>query len=109
MSWLIIAFVIPIIVAWANGTTYAFAFGVVGAGVLLYFINIFLIRSFIKRRAPLTLQDDSWEATAGTGIVPKWVSVLGLVAFGLVPAGLVPAGLVIAVLLWLGVIANRAS
>ena len=30
-----------------------------------------------------------WEATAGKGIVPKWVSVIGLIGIAFVPSGLV--------------------
>lgn len=103
MSWLILALIIPIVVAWLNGSTYGFAFSVFGFGILLYFINVFLIRHFIKSRAPSSFEDGSWEATAGTGAVPKWVSSLGLVGIGFVPSGLI-----VALLLWLGVVANKA-
>lgn len=103
MSWLVIAFVIPIVVAWLNGSTYSFAFSVFGVGILLYFINVFLIRYFIKGRAPSTLENGSWETTAGTGMVPKWVSAVGLVG-----TGFVPSGLIVALPLWLGVIASKA-
>jgi hypothetical protein len=72
-------------------------------GIVLYFINIFLIRYFIKRQAPSSLEDGSWEMTAGTGMVLKWVSALGLVGIAFVPSGLI-----VALLLWLGVVANKA-
>jgi hypothetical protein len=103
MSWFFLALIIPIIVAWLNGSTYTFASSVLVIGVLLYFINIFLIRYFIQKRAPSILEDDSWEMTAGPGIVPKWVSALGIVGLGFIPSGLV-----VALLLWLGVVANKA-
>jgi hypothetical protein len=91
------------LVAWLNGSTYTFAFSIFGVGIFLYFINIFLIRHFIKRHALSSLEDGSWEATAGTGIVPKWVSALGIVGIGFIPSGLI-----VALLLWLGVVVNKA-
>lgn len=103
MSWLILALTIPVLVAWKDGSTYAFAFSVTGIGVALYFVNITLIRLYISRRAPSTLVDDTWEQTSGKGIVPKWVSVLGLIGMGFVPSGLI-----VALLLFVGYFANRA-
>jgi len=50
------------------------------AGVGLYLGNVLLIRSYIIKRAPGFANDRMWEMTAGTGIVPKWVSFLGLLA-----------------------------
>ncbi len=85
-----------------DGSTYAFAFSVSGVGVLLYFINIFLIRWFIIRRSPKLADEPSWETTSGKGIVPKWVSEIGL--FGIV---FVPSGLVVALLLVLDVVQHR--
>lgn len=102
MSWLIIAFVIPILVAWNDGSTYTFAFSLSGVGLAAYFINVALIQFFISRRAPSTLVNDTWEQTAGLGVVPKWVSVLGLVGMGFIPSGLIVASL-----LFFGVIVNR--
>jgi len=104
MSWFILALIVPILVAWRDGSTYAFGFSVAGVGILLYFANIFLIRSYIAKRAPKTLDNESWELTAGTGIVPRWVSVIGL--FGM---GFILAGLIVALSLWLGIITNRAT
>jgi hypothetical protein len=49
-----------------------------GAG--LYLGNALLIRSYIIRRAPEFANDEMWELTAGLGIVPRWVSFLGLLA-----------------------------
>jgi putative transposase len=74
-----------------------------GVGLAMYFANIALIRLFISHRAPSTLIDDTWEQTAGKGIVPNWVSVLGLVG-----TGFVPSGLIVALLLFFGLLANRA-
>jgi hypothetical protein len=96
MPWLVLAFIIPIIVVWFNGSTYAFSFSLFIVGIVLYFLNIALIRYFIKKEVPYRLEDSSWEMTAGTGLVPKWVSALGLVGIGLIPSALI-----IALLLWL--------
>jgi len=103
VSWLIIAIVIPIVVAWREGSSYLFAFSLSGVGLLAYFANTALIGYFISRRAPATLQNDTWEQTAGKGIVPKWVSVVGLVGMAFIPSGLV-----VAALLFFGVVANRS-
>ena len=50
-------------------------------GVVLYFGNVLLIRSYVIKRSPEFANDAMWEMTAGTGIVPKWVSFLGLLAY----------------------------
>ena len=99
---LCIAFAIPLVVAFVDGTTYTFAFSVSGVGVLLYFSNIFLIRWFITRRAPEKANEQSWEETSGKGIVPKWVSEIGL--FGM---AFVPSGLIVALLLALDMVPHR--
>ena len=103
MFWLIIAFVIPIIVAWNDGSTYTFAISISVAGLLAFIVNNVLIQFFISRRAPTSLSDGTWENTAGKGVVPKWVSFLGVVG-----AGFVPSGMVVALLLFLGVVENSA-
>lgn len=104
MSWLILAFAVPIFVVWKDGSSYAFAVSLMVVGSALYSINIFLIRYFIARREPSTLADGTWEKTAGKGIVPRWVSVLGLVGIGLAPSGLM-----VAVLLFFSLITNRGG
>lgn len=49
-------------------------------GVAFYLGSIFLIRSYVTRKAPEFANDEMWELTAGLGIVPKWVSFLGILA-----------------------------
>ena len=88
LPWFLLALVIPIVVAWLDGSTYAFAVSVIVIGIIFYFINTFLIRYFIKRQAPTSLDEGWWELTAGTGIVPKWVSSLGLFGTGFIPSGI---------------------
>ena len=63
--------------------------------VFCYFGNVLLIRHYINKRASGLLELDEalpkpgpneeylWEKTAGTGMVPKWVSAIGLLAFPL--------------------------
>lgn len=70
-------------------------------GVACYFLSIFLIRYYIERSSPGLLDQDLampkpqrgqeylWEKTAGTGVVPKWVSVIGLLAYPLFFFGLI--------------------
>lgn len=50
------------------------------AGVSLYVGNVVLIRYYVIKRAPELANEGLWEVTAGTGVVPKWVSFLGLLA-----------------------------
>jgi hypothetical protein len=62
-------------------------------GILLYFINIYFTRAYIRRKAPGVLELDEaygepmqngeylWEKTAGSGIVPKWVSLIGIASY----------------------------
>lgn len=59
-------------------------------GIVLFTANILLIRHFIKKKSPSILELDElygkpmrdgeylWEKTAGAGIVPKWVSWIGI-------------------------------
>ena len=54
-------------------------------------LNIALIGLYLRHRAPDTLRNNTWEATAGRGIVPKWVSVVGLLGLGLIAGGIVVA------------------
>ena len=103
MSWFVLALVMPVIVAWNDGSTYYFGLSVSVAGLILYFLNIALIRAYIPKRAPDTLQDEAWEETAGTGVVPKWESIIGMIGMGFMPSGIV-----VIILLWAGVIINRS-
>jgi len=76
-------------------------------GVLLYLSNIYLIRHFIKKKAPGILELDAaygkpmkdgeylWEKTADTGIVPKWVSWIVISSYACF------AGIVIWLIIWL--------
>ena len=69
--------------------------------IICYFTNIFLIRHYIEKKIPglfdldLSLPKASkdeeylWERTTGTGTVPKWVSVIGIVAIPLSILGIV--------------------
>jgi hypothetical protein len=64
---------------------------VVGLGLALYFVHSILMTGFIRKRAPEFLSKEEVrpeveksELTAGTGVVPKWASVVGLAAVGFV-------------------------
>jgi hypothetical protein len=65
-------------------------FAICSAGaVVCYFVNVVLIRAYVDRNAPgIALIDrvvpdaNAWETTAGRGIVPKWVSLIGLMSLG---------------------------
>jgi hypothetical protein len=69
----------------------------IGLAIFLYFLNIVLIRHFIAKRTPNfssaeeVLPDvQKWELTAGLGIVPRWVSVIGLLAISTLIAAVLP-------------------
>jgi hypothetical protein len=95
--WLFAIFLIPIIVCWQRGTNYIFAFSLLGVGIALYLLSNLLMIAFINKRAPGSIQNGTWEDTAGTGIVPKWVSEIGLLG-----TGFVPSAIAILILLWFG-------
>ena len=105
---LFLALVIPIIVAWLVGGSYIFAFSIFLAGIVFYFINVFLQqhitkRHIIKSRAASGLKIVSGEIIVGKGIIPYWVTILVMVGMGFVSSGLI-----IVLLLWLGIISNKA-
>lgn len=65
--------------------------------ILLYVLNSVLIKRYISRRAPAFASTEdvepgvqAWELTAGAGIVPRWVSGIGLAAFACLLALLFP-------------------
>ena len=64
--------------------------GLIAFAGLLYFINIFLIRYYIRKRTPEFANDDMWEMTAGLGIVPKWVSMIGLLSISVLITAVIP-------------------
>ena len=77
----------------------------IGLAILLYFLNIVLIKYFIKKRTPDFASSEDvlpdvqkWELTAGLGIVPKWVSMIGLLSI---------SALVTAVLPWVVAVLKR--
>ena len=101
MFFIVFSLIIPLATALIYGATFPFAFSLIGVGVVLYLANTLLIGMFVSRRAPETVETGTWDDTAGTGIVPKWVSAIGLISIGLVPAGLL-----LAILLAIGLIAD---
>jgi len=65
-------------------------------GIALYIANVLLINFFISKNSPefanreIAFGDtESWELTAGFGIVPRWVSYLGLWAIASLVASFV--------------------
>jgi hypothetical protein len=70
--------------------------------------NAYLIQRYINKRLLGLLELDAtlpgpakgerylWEMTAGTGVVPKWVSLIGLCAVALFVAG--AAAVIVAIL-----------
>lgn len=63
----------------------------------LYVLSTTLTQLFIKKRAPdMASRDEvapglqTWELTAGLGIVPKWVSWIGLLAISALITAVLP-------------------
>jgi len=58
-------------------------------GLVTYVVSVLVMGSYVERRAPEFANRDeilpgiqSWELTAGTGVVPKWVSYIGILSVG---------------------------
>ena len=74
---------------------------------ILYVSGVLLMKYYLEKNAPGVLDLDAaygkpmrdgeylWEKTAGTGVVPKWVSWIGMAAFACV------AGITIWMITWL--------
>lgn len=66
-------------------------------GLFCYVANCMMIRYYIQKRAPEFASEEpvlgdmqKWELTAGIGIVPKWVSWIGLMSWACFLALLMP-------------------
>jgi hypothetical protein len=66
-------------------------------GTLCYVSSCLLTSFFIQKRAPDFANDEvvfgdirKWELTSGLGIVPKWVSWIGLLSIACIVALLMP-------------------
>ena len=57
-------------------------------GTLSYIANVRLIAYYIGRHDPNMMQDGAWGNTAGLGVVPRWVSWLGLSSLPAFAAGI---------------------
>ena len=78
-----------------------------GLAVLLYLSSVYLTRHFIYKKVPGLLELDLaygkpmkdaeylWEKTADTGIIPKWVSWIGIGSYASLAGG------VLWLLIWL--------
>ena len=60
-----------------------------GIGAVCYVVSGMLTHAYIEKRAPEFLRDGevmpgvkNWELTAGVGIVPRWVSLIGVIGMG---------------------------
>lgn len=94
-GWLL-ALALVLFVVGAFGITFLGGLVLVLLGVALHFVNVVLIGHYINAKVPGLLEADAaidatfgppqrgerrlWEYTAGTGIAPKWASMLGLLS-----------------------------
>lgn len=65
----------------------------IGTGIVCYVVSTLLTLHYIENKVPEFANDDemipgvkNWELTAGLGIVPRWVSVVGLIGLGFILA-----------------------
>lgn len=71
--------------------------GLILVGIGMYASNIVLLRYYIDLHDPKILEDDTilpsgeylWEQTAGMGIVPIWVSLLGVLCYPVALVGVI--------------------
>ncbi|NHZ84850.1 MAG: hypothetical protein GWP19_03100 [Planctomycetia bacterium] len=61
--------------------------GLILVAIFLYIINVISIHHFIEKKTPdfastkeASPNIQKWELTAGRGVVPKWVSIIGLLS-----------------------------
>lgn len=80
-------FLIPIYLGISSRGGVALGVGALGIGVVLHLTNVALIRYYVAKWDPALLEDGLWELTAGLGIVPRWVSRIGLFGWGLMLGG----------------------
>jgi hypothetical protein len=66
---------------------------VVSVGLVMYLISNFLTVRFIGKRAPDFASKEEampgvqkWELTAGLGVVPRWVSLIGILGLAFILA-----------------------
>lgn len=71
--------------------------GLIAFAMVLYFLSIYLTHYFIKKRVPEMASFEEalpdiqlWELTAGLGIVPKWVSAIGLLPISILITAILP-------------------
>ena len=103
MWWPILAFFMPIYVAWTEGSTYAFGASVIAVGVALIMIGIALQKAYLRKTIP-HLQEarriDPIEPLED--FAPRWMVFVVMTGMGFVPSGIVTI-----ILLWFGVIENQ--
>lgn len=69
---------------------WAFSMPLAVIGSVLYFANVGLIKYYIKKNAPEFANALLWNLTTGAGVVPKWVSFIGLAGCAAVLASAFP-------------------
>ncbi len=78
-----------------NGLLISISLILIGIG--MYISNISLITYYLNQYDPRILMDDTilpngeyrWEQTAGMGIIPRWVSIPGLLCYPIALLGVV--------------------
>lgn len=65
---------------WISGPAWLSSVALCLLSLALYVANGLLIGRYIQNRAPEYANVHDWERTAGTDGVPRWVSLLGLLA-----------------------------
>lgn len=90
--WVILVVFIILLVSLSLGSSFLHVLLYIAVAVILHITDVLLTRMYItawmqSENLPLEMMSDTWEATAGLGIVPKWVSFIGLIALGFFLSG----------------------
>lgn len=71
--------------------------GLIGIAIFFFLLNIALMQYFIRKKNPEFASTEEafpgvqkWELTAGFGIVPKWVSTIGLLSISALITAIAP-------------------
>lgn len=87
LVWLLAWTLTPLFLAWTEGSNYSSASLLIAMGLSAHALSVILIAHYLRRRAPESFTNETWENTAARGVVPPWVSKLGLAGNGMFISG----------------------
>ena len=75
----------------------------IATGIIMYVASYFIFNYYLNKNCPDVIEADLynpqkdkydeylWEKTAGTGVMPKWVSLLNLLSIPVLAVGIIIA------------------